>query len=156
VKTHVDAIASKYIRPAEGTYDFAFMYLPSEAVYYELVCGKTGALFQHALDRRVFPVSPSTFHAYLGVIVLGLRGLQIEQHAQEVMAYTAQLGKDFERFRADFDVIGKHLGNAQTKYGEADRKLERLGTGLERATDWQAALEPGDEAAELPRVVDAA
>jgi DNA recombination protein RmuC len=156
VKSHVDAIASKYIRPAEGTYEFAFMYLPSEAVYYELVCGKTGALFQHALGRRVFPVSPSTFHAYLGVIVLGLRGLQIEQHAQEVMAYTAQLGKDFERFRADFDVIGKHLGNAQTKYGEADRKLERLGTGLERATDWEATLEPGDEAAELPRVVDAA
>jgi DNA recombination protein RmuC len=156
VKTHVDAIASKYIRPAEGTYDFAFMYLPSEAVYYELVCGKTGALFQHALERRVFPVSPSTFHAYLGVIVLGLRGLQIERHAQEVMAYCAQLGKDFERFRSDFDVVGKHLGNAQSKYGEADRKLERLGAGLERATDWQAAVEPSDEAAELPRVVDAA
>jgi DNA recombination protein RmuC len=156
VKTHVDAIASKYIRPAEGTYDFAFLYLPSESVYYELVCGKTGALFQHALDRRVFPVSPSTFHAYLGVIVLGLRGLQIERHAQEVMAYTAQLGKDFERFRADFDVVGKHLGNAQTKYGEADRKLERLGAGLERATDWQVTVDPGDEAPELPRVVDAA
>src|SRR5919108_250724 len=156
VKSHVEAIASKYIRPAEGTYDFAFMYLPSESVYYQLVCGKTGALFQHALERRVFPVSPSTFHAYLGVIVLGLRGLQIERHAQEVMAYTAQLGKDFERFRTDFDVVGKHLGNAQTKYGEADRKLERLGAGLERATDWHAAVETADEVAELPRVVDAA
>jgi DNA recombination protein RmuC len=157
VKTHVDAIASKYIRPAEGTYDFAFMYLPSESVYYELVCGKTGALFQYALEKRVFPVSPATFHAYLGVIVLGLKGLQIEHHAQEVMAYCAQLGKDFERFRTDFEVVGKHLGNAQTKYGEADRKLERLEAGLERATDWQAAVAaPDDEAAELPRVVDAA
>jgi DNA recombination protein RmuC len=156
VKAHVDAIASKYIRPAEGTYDFAFMYLPSEAVYYELVCGRTGALFQHALAKRVFPVSPSTFHAYLGVIVLGLKGLQIERHAQEVMAYCAQLGKDFERFRSDFDVVGKHLGNAQSKYGEADRKLERLEAGLERASDWEAAVEPGDEVAELPRVVDAA
>jgi DNA recombination protein RmuC len=156
VKTHVEAIASKYIRPAEGTYDFAFMYLPSEAVYYELVCGRTGALFQHALAKRVFPVSPSTFHAYLGVIVLGLRGLQIERHAQEVMAYCAQLGKDFERFRGDFDVVGKHLGNAQSKYGEADRKLERLEAGLERASDWEAAVEPREEVAELPRAVDAA
>ena len=157
VKTHVDAIASKYIRPAEGTYDFAFMYLPSESVYYELVCGKTGALFQYALEKRVFPVSPATFHAYLGVIVLGLKGLQIEHHAQEVMAYCAQLGKDFERFRTDFEVVGKHLGNAQTKYGEADRKLERLEAGLERATDWQAAVETsGDEAEELPRALDAA
>jgi DNA recombination protein RmuC len=157
VKTHVDAIASKYIRPAEGTYDFAFMYLPSESVYYELVCGKTGALFQYALDKRVFPVSPSTFHAYLGVIVLGLKGLQIERHAQEVMAYCAQLGKDFERFRTDFEVVGKHLGNAQSKYGEADRKLERLEAGLERATEWQTAVAaPDDDAAELPRIVDAA
>ena len=157
VKTQVDAIASKYIRPAEGTYDFAFMYLPSESVYYELACGKTGALFQYALEKRVFPVSPATFHAYLGVIVLGLKGLQIEHHAQEVMAYCAQLGKDFERFRTDFEVVGKHLGNAQTKYGEADRKLERLEAGLERATDWQAAVETsGDEAEELPRALDAA
>ena len=157
VKTQVDAIASKYIRPAEGTYDFAFMYLPSESVYYELVCGKTGALHQYALEKRVFPVSPSTFHAYLGVIVLGLKGLQIERHAQEVIAYCAQLGKDFERFRTDYEVVGKHIANAQSKYGEADRKLERLEAGLERASDWQAAIEPaGDEPAELPRAVDAA
>jgi DNA recombination protein RmuC len=88
--------------------------------------------------------------------VLGLRCLQIERHAQEVMAYCAQLGKDFERFRTDFEVVGKHLGNAQSKYGDADRKLERLEAGLERAADWEAAVEPGDAAAELPRVVDAA
>jgi DNA recombination protein RmuC len=154
VKTHIDAIASKYVRPAEDTYDFALMYLPSEAVYYELVCGRTGALYAYALDKRVFPVSPSTFHAYLAVIVLGLRGLQIERHAEEVMAYCAQLAKDFERFRGDFDVVGKHLGNAHTKYAEADRRLERLETRLERAT------EPTEveaiELAELPRAVDAA
>jgi DNA recombination protein RmuC len=100
VKVHVDAIATKYVRPAEGTFDFALMYLPSEAIYYELVCGKTGGLYAYALGKRVFPVSPSTFHAYLAIIVLGLRGLQIERHAQEVMAYTAQLAKDFGRFRA--------------------------------------------------------
>src|SRR6478736_544415 len=91
VKSHVDAIASKYIRPDEGTYDFAFMYLPSEAIYYELACGRTGALLAYAHDKRVLPVSPTTLTAYLQVIVLGLKGLQIEQHAQEVMAYCTRL-----------------------------------------------------------------
>ena len=155
VKGHVDAIASKYIRPAEGTYDFALMYLPAESVYYELVCGKTGSLYTYALSKRVFPVSPTTLHAYLLVITLGLKGMQIEQHAQEVMAYCGQLAKDFERFRSDFEVVGKHISNAQSKYGEADRRLERLETRLERASDWQEAVEP-QTVQELPRAVDAA
>jgi DNA recombination protein RmuC len=154
VKTHVDAIASKYIRPAENTYDFALMYLPAESVYYELVSG-TGSVYGYALGKRVFPVSPTTLHAYLLVITLGLKGLQIEQHAQEVMAYCGQLGQDFERFRADFEVVGKHIQNAQSKYGEADRRLDRFGARLERASDWQDAIEPA-EAQELPRAVDAA
>jgi DNA recombination protein RmuC len=154
VKGHVDAIASKYILPAEGTYDFALMYLPAESVYYELVCG-SGDAYGYALGKRVFPVSPTTLHAYLLVITLGLKGMQIEQHAQEVMAYCGQLGRDFDRFRTDFDVVGKHIQNAQSKYGEADRRLERLGARLERASDWQSAAEPA-EAHELPRAVDAA
>ena len=155
VKAHVDAIASKYIRPAEDTYDFALMYLPAESVYYELVCGKTGGLYAYALGKRVFPVSPTTLHAYLLVITLGLKGLQIEQHAHEVMSYCGQLAKDFERFRADFDVVGKHIQNAQSKYGDADRKLGRFETQLERAADWDESVEPV-EVAELPRAVDAA
>jgi DNA recombination protein RmuC len=156
LKGHVDAISQKYIRPAENTYDFALMYLPSESVYYELVCGKTGELLKYAHSKRVFPVSPTTFTSQLQVIALGLKGLQIEQHAEEVMAYVSQLAKDFERFRTDFEVVGKHIGNAQSKYGEADRRLERLGTRLERAADWEdAAVEPA-EAHELPRAVDAA
>jgi DNA recombination protein RmuC len=154
VKTHVDAIASKYILPAEDTYDFALMYLPAESVYYELVCGK-GDAYSYALGKRVFPVSPTTLHAYLLVITLGLKGLQIEQHAQEVMAYCGQLARDFERFRGDFEIVGKHISNAQSKYGEADRKLDRLETRLERASDWQESVEPG-QAHELPRAVDAA
>jgi DNA recombination protein RmuC len=153
VKIHVDALASKYIRPVEDTFDFAFMYVPSEAVYYELVCGRTGGLYRHALEKRVFPVSPSTFHAFLLVILLGLRGMQIERHAQDVMAYCAQLGLDFERFRADFETVGKHLGHAQSKYAEADRRLDRLGTSIERAAGWHNAVE---EPAEAPRALDAA
>ena len=156
VKIHVDAIATKYVRPADGTFDFALMYLPSESIYYELVCGKTGGLYAYALGKRVFPVSPSTFHAYLAIIILGLRGLQIERHAQDVMAYCAQLAKDFGRFRDDFNVVGKHLGNAQSKYSEADRRLERLETRLEQATEATELEAPEPEQPELPRALDAA
>jgi DNA recombination protein RmuC len=158
VKIHVDAIAAKYVRPAEGTYDFALMYLPSESVYYEVVCSKSETLYHYALSKRVFPVSPTTFHAYLHVIALGLKGLQIEQHAQEVMTYCSGLAKDFDRFRAEFDTLGKHLGNAQTKYGEADRRLGGLARDLERATDWEQVVEPAEAVTlqELPRAADAA
>jgi DNA recombination protein RmuC len=154
LKNHVDAIASKYIRPDEGTFDFALMYLPSEAVYYELACGKTGALLTYAHEKRVVPVSPTTLTAQLQVIALGLRGMQIEQRAQEVMAYCAQLQQDFGRFRDDFQVVGKHLGHAQSKYGEAERRLGRFESKLEQAAEWdEAAIEPVQEAHELPRAV---
>src|SRR6266550_4391857 len=135
VKGHIDAIASKYIRPDEGTYEFAFMYLPSEAVYYELACGKTGELLKYAHERQIVPVSPSTFTAYLQMIVLGLKGMQIEEHAQEVMAYCAQLQKDFGRFKEDFDLVGTHLGRAQTKFVDADKRLDKFETKLDQAAD---------------------
>jgi DNA recombination protein RmuC len=157
VKQHIDAIASKYIRPDEGTYDFAFMYIPVEAVYYELACGKTGALLSYAHDRRVFPVSPTTFTAYLQVIALGLRGMQIEQHAHEVMAYVADLQRDFDRFTDDFDKVGTHLGHAQSKYHEAGKRLDRLETKLERAAEERGEIEEAETLLELPSVsVDAA
>jgi DNA recombination protein RmuC len=154
VKTHIDAIATKYIRPDEGTYDFAFMYLPSEAIYYELVCGKTGALLDYAHGKRVLPVSPTTLTAYLQVIVLGLKGLQIEQHAQEVMAYCAQLQKDFGKFKEDFELVGTHLGRAHDRFIDAEKRLGRFETKLEQAADSPAELPAG--AQELPRAADAA
>jgi DNA recombination protein RmuC len=168
VKGHVDAIANKYIRPDEGTYEFALMYLPAEAVYYELVCNRLGGTtspLTYALERNVIPVSPSTLHAYLLVLVLGFKGLQIEEHAREVMTYVADLGRDFTRFKGDFDVVGKHLGNAQTKYGEAEKRLSRFETKLEQAAESElvtgderppAIAEQGETVAELPRARDAA
>jgi len=144
LKTHIDAIANKYIRPAEGTYDFAFMYVPSESVYYELVCGKTGALYSYALEKRVFPVSPTTFSAYLQVIVFGLRGLQVEKHAQEVMAQITGLQKDFGRFKEDFDLVGTHLGRAQSKFSDAERKIDRFEGKLEQSTAHMAIEGPLD------------
>src|SRR5207244_3670210 len=145
VKGHVDAIAAKYIRPDEGTYDFALMYVPAEAIYYELTCGRTGALLRYAHDKRVFPVSPTTFTSQLQVIALGLKGLQIEQHAQEVMAYVADLHRDFDRFKVDFEVVGKHTGNAHTKYVEAEKRIDSFDGKMERASDEAAvgrACEP--------------
>jgi DNA recombination protein RmuC len=154
LRNHVDAIAGKYIRPDEGTYDFALMYLPSEGVYYELVCGKTGALLQYAHDKRVFPVSPTTFTSQLQVIVLGLKGMQIEQRAHEVMAYVTQLQGDFNRFRDDFQVVGKHIGNAQSKFAEAEKRLDRFDTKLEQAAESDPVeMSVGQE---LPRALDAA
>jgi DNA recombination protein RmuC len=135
VRIHVDAIAAKYVRPDEDTSDFAFMYIPVEAVYYELACGSTASILQYAHERRVFPMSPSTFTAYLQVIAFGLRGMQIEQRAHEVMAYVADLTRDFDRFVEDFEVVGKHLGNAQTKFASADKRLDKFAGKLERASE---------------------
>ena len=88
------------------------------------------------------------------MIVFGLRGLQIEKQAHEVMAYCGQLSKDFARFKTDFDVIGKHIGNAQGKYSESQRWLERFEDRLERATDEveATAVEPDEQL----RAIDAA
>ena len=151
VKGHIDAIAQKYVKPAEGTYDFAFMYLPVEGIYYELVCGRTGQLLAYAHDRRVFPVSPTTFTAYLQVIAFGLKGMEFEQNAHEVMAYLADLRQDFGRFRDDFEVVGKHLGHAQARYVDAEKRLERFDGKLERASELEEPEQP-----QLPRAVDAA
>ena len=156
LKNHVDAIAEKYIRPDEGTYDFALMYLPAESVYYELVCGSTGALLQYAHGKRVFPVSPTTFTSQLQVIALGLKGMQIEQNAHEVMAYLGQLQQDFARFRDDFELVGKHLGHAQSKHSEAERRLDRLDAKLERASESELLEVPSETLHELPRAADAA
>ncbi len=155
VKGHIDAIASKYILPAEGTYDFALMYLPAEAIYYELVSGKTGALLSYAHEKRVFPVSATTFTAYLQVIVMGLKGLQIEKTAHEVMAYCASLQSDFGRFREDFELVGKHIANAQSKYVSADKRLDRFESKLERAADLEVETASPEPPA-LPHALDSA
>jgi len=154
VKGHIDAIAQKYIKPAEGTYDFAFMYLPVEGIYYELVSGKTGALLKYAHDRCVFPVSPTTLTAYLQVIAFGLKGMEFEQNAHEVMAYLADLRKDFGRFREDFELVGTHLGRAHTKYTDAEKRLDRFDGKLERASEHETP--DVIEQPELPRAIEAA
>src|SRR5262249_20731581 len=97
VRKHVNDIAEKYILPDENTFDFAFMFIPAENVYYELIIRDESDLHQHCLSRRVIPVSPNTFFAYLQVILLGLRGFQISEHAREILAQLQQLGNDVVR-----------------------------------------------------------
>ncbi|MDO8885999.1 DNA recombination protein RmuC [Candidatus Oleimmundimicrobium sp.] len=133
VKKHVDAIAQKYILPDEGTSDFAFMYIPAENVYYEVIVSGDNSeenICDYAVGKRVIPVSPNTFLAYLQVIVMGLKGLSIEKNAKKVMNYLGRLQGDLTRFRDDFEVVGRHISNAKNKYEESERKLERLGDKL--------------------------
>jgi DNA recombination protein RmuC len=104
----------------------------------------------------VIPVSPSTLHAYLLVLVLGFKGMQIEEHAREVMAYVAQLGRDFDRFKEDFELVGTHLGRAQSKYADAEKRAGKFELKLERATESETQQELPLEAQELPRALDAA
>jgi DNA recombination protein RmuC len=136
-RRHVEAIAEKYIRPDEGTFDFALCYLPSEAVYYEFLredpAGESP--FRQALERRVFPVSPATFYAYLLSVGVGLRGLRVEANARRVLDALAALQGDLERFQSDFEVVGKHLGNARTRWEEAARRLDRLGDRIAEVSD---------------------
>jgi len=147
VKARVDEIAKKYILPDEGTFDFGLMYVPAENVYYEIVVKDEAAeeesVAAYALGRRVIPVSPNSFYAYLAVIVLGLRGLRIERGAQEIQARLIRLRGDLERVREAFDVIGKHLTNARNKYDEAAAALTRLEAKLE-------GIEGEGEQASLP------
>jgi DNA recombination protein RmuC len=146
VKKHIDAIAGKYILPDEGTFDFALMYIPAENVYYELIIRDEAVdtdkgLLNYAFTKRVIPVSPNSFYAYLQTILLGLKGMHIEARAQEILTSLARLSGDFERFRADFEVVGKHITNLKGKYDEADKRLEKFGDKLQTMGGTSAALE---------------
>jgi len=131
VRRHIDDIATKYVLPDEGTYDFALMYIPAENVYYEtIIRDEEPGLAAYALGRKVIPVSPNSFYAYLQAIALGLRGLRIEARAGEVMGLLGRLGGDLGRLREDFRLVGKHLTNAAQAHASAERRMERLGDKL--------------------------
>jgi DNA recombination protein RmuC len=134
VKKHIDAIATKYILPDEGTYDFALMYVPAENVYYETIIREEGSedhpLFSYALKKQVIPVSPNSFYAYLQTILLGLRGMRVEERAQEILGSLNRLRRDFERLQESFRVLGKHLNNAQGSYADGEKALTKFDTKL--------------------------
>jgi DNA recombination protein RmuC len=132
VRRHVDDIATKYIRPAEGTLDFALMYVPAESVFYEVIVRTEEVgdddLNAYALKRRVVPVSPNSLYAYLQAIAYGLMGLKLEARARAVVQGLRQLQAELETFRDSFDLAQKHLRNAATQIGEAAERYARIET----------------------------
>ena len=131
VQNRIDEIASKYILPDEGTYDFALMYIPAENVYYETILKDVQekdqkSLYSYALNKKVIPVSPHSLYPYLIVILRGLKGLAIEKNAKQVVEYLGRLQVDLNRFKEDFRLVGGHLFNAKAKYEDAEKRLDRF------------------------------
>ncbi len=131
VKLHIDKISGKYILPDENTYDFAMMYVPAENIYYEIIMDSGDkSVSRYALEQKIILVSPNSLYAYLQAIVLGLRGLKIEQRAEQILITLQKLTNDFEGFKGEFETLGKHLTNAQGKYEDAEKKLLKFDNKL--------------------------
>jgi len=138
VRKHIDDIATKYIVPAEGTLDFALMFVPSEAVYYELVTHESNGggekdLLSYAFEQRVFPVSPSTFYPYLLTIARGLRQLYVAENVRQTIAEIAQLqqmlaqqARKWETARRQIDDARRNLGEVQAAMDEVRDKILRI------------------------------
>ena len=137
IKKHIDDV-TKYILPDENTFDFALMYVPAENVYYETILRgqpEESEIYSYSLQRRVIPVSPNSFYAYLQVIILGLKGLHIESTAREILGHLGRLQGDLKDFQDDYDTLGGHIQHAARKYDDAARKLTRLGDKLQLASE---------------------
>lgn len=137
VNKHIEDISNRYIVPDEGTLDFALMYIPAEGVYSEVLrlehAGRQ--LFDIALEKRVVPMAPLTLYGYLQTLLIGLRCLKIETNAEAVLRSCERLQRDVETFAADYEVLGRHLGNARNKYEDASRGLNRLRTRVDQTLD---------------------
>jgi len=131
--SHIDKIACDYIRPAEGTLDFALCYIPAENVYYETIIkypGETQDIHQYCLDKKVIGVSPNLLYTYLMTVAMGLHGLQIEKQAAEIRQNLGKLNASFGDFSGNWEILGKHLRNAYSQYDEGQKKLDRFGMQL--------------------------
>jgi DNA recombination protein RmuC len=151
VKARIEEIAVRYIAPPK-TLDVAFMFVPAENVYYELLARPD--LLQFGRDRRVIPVSPNTLYAYLQALAIGFRGLKIHQEARRVEQMLAELRERFDRFYDHFVKIGRHLENAQTQFQGALRDVDRFQAALQglrvgRLDELDAAPVPDPESSLL-------
>lgn len=160
VKKHAAAIADKYILPDEGTFDFALMYIPAENVFYETIIrddafGGEKSISEYAMKRRVIPVSPNSFYAYLMALVTGLKGLRIEESAREIMSGLDRLRGEFARIEQNFGVLGKHIRNAAQTCERADKDVEKFRArldGLAATADSGAGSAAPEPPQELPGV----
>lgn len=125
VKNHIDAISKKYILTEEGTIDYALMYIPSEAVYYEVV--NNPGLFEYAGTKRVLPVSPTTFYAYLRAILMSFEGQKIEEEAKRILATLRAVQKDYTKVEDNLSTLQKHLNNAYNMMSNVLSSFTQLG-----------------------------
>jgi DNA recombination protein RmuC len=128
VRKHIDAISKKYILPAEGTMDFALMYIPSESVYYEVV-NQTDVI-DYARKARVYMVSPSTLYAHLQTILLSFEGKKIESKSRELFTLLRSMQIDYEKIEENMSTLGKHINNAYSQFGNVLSGFSSLGQKL--------------------------
>lgn len=124
VKQRAKEISTKYVSEADHTLPFAFMYVPSEGVFYEII--RRPDLWDAVTKLRVFPVSPNSFLPYVYTIIVGLRGLRVQEEARMIIAKLAGFQKDFSRVADEFTKVGAHLQQGLNRHGEAQKVFDRL------------------------------
>jgi len=133
IQKHVDDIASKYISKEDRSLDVAFMYIPAENIYYETVIRDDEDLNikRYCFDKHVVPVSPSTLYAYIQIVLLGMKGMQVSKKAKEILDSIKTMESEFGRVLDSYAMIGGHLTHAQQKYAETDKYLSKFGNKLQ-------------------------
>jgi DNA recombination protein RmuC len=149
LKNRIDE-TSKYIKPEEKTMDFAFMFIPSEAIYYDLLVNKVGAaqintrdLIEYAFrDKKVIIVSPTSFFAYLQTVLQGLRALKIEEGAKQIRANVEKLGKHIVSFEEYMKKVQGSLGTTVNHFNTAYKELAKMDKDVVRITGGEKSIEP--------------
>ncbi len=148
LKTRIDE-TSKYVKPEENTMDFAFMFIPSEAVYYDLLINKVGAvaddtrnLIHYAGQRRVIIVSPTSFLAYLQTVLQGLKNQKISEQAKEIIKQVENLGRHLSGFDEYMQKLGKNLGTTVSMYNHAYKEFGKIDKDVLRITGEKVGVEP--------------
>lgn len=148
LKARIDE-TSKYIRPAENTMDFAFMFIPSESLYYDLLIGDVGTgssardLIEYAFrEKKVIIVSPTSFMAYLQTVLQGLRSLQIEEQAKDIQLQVGKLGRHIASFDSYMEKLGKSLGTTVGHYNNAHKELAKVDTDVTKIAGGNKSIEP--------------
>jgi len=148
LKKRIDETA-KYIRPNEGTLDFAFMFIPAEGIYYDLLINEvgaikvdTGGLIDYAFkEKKVIIVSPTTFAAYLQTVLQGLRALQIEESAKEIRQRVEELGKHIVNYDTYMQKLGNNLGTTVNAYNTAYKELNKIDKDVVKITAGEKKIE---------------
>ena len=147
LKNRIDETA-KYVRPEENTMEFAFMFIPSEGIYYDLLSNQVGALksatrdlIEYAFQKKVIIVSPTSFLAYLQTVMQGLKGMQIEEQAAEIKKRVGELGKHVAAFEEFYRKIGVALGTTVSHYNSAYKELAKIDKDVYRIDGSKIGIE---------------